>query len=226
MKRLTSFLGRSLRTRVWSVAAGAFVAVSSMAASSIAAVVTFNSSPDNSYFVNPINSEGFTFTDLTGEESLGTDNNLDDSSVDNGTIHLMDWSNSVPLSTMRMEATGGWLFGLSSFDFTSGYLDGSSIADQLSVTGYDTGDNVVAFAIFTNSDYSNLSFTNLNLSSSFHGLKYVIFEASGTYNRVGYDNFAIVPEPTSLAVFGIGMCIAGVNAARLRRSKKQQDAMV
>ncbi len=33
-----------------------------------------------------------------------------------------------------------------------------------------------------------------------------------------------VPEPSSLAVFGIGACVAGLGAARRRRREKQQAA--
>ncbi len=188
-----------------------------------AGIVTFDSSPDNSYWVTPITSEGFTFSDITGEGSLGTDDNLDDFSVNNGTIHLLDWVNVVNggmLSAMRMEATDGSLFSLFSFDFTSGYIDGSQIANQLSVTGYDTGNAIIANAIFTSSDYSHLSFTRLNVNSSFQGLQYVIFEATGLENRVGYDNFVVTPEPSFLTLFGIGACVAGLRAARRRRREK------
>ncbi|MFN7681135.1 MAG: PEP-CTERM sorting domain-containing protein, partial [Planctomyces sp.] len=33
-----------------------------------------------------------------------------------------------------------------------------------------------------------------------------------------------VPEPSSLALFGIGACIAGFGAARRLRREKQQEA--
>lgn len=224
MTQSSLVLGSVTLSRFLSVAAGALAAIFSLAAPGAAAVITFDSSPDDSYWVNPIFSGGFTFTDITGEGSLGTAMNLDGGSVNNGTVHLMDWYNDNGLSSkMRMESTGGSLFGLVSFDFTSGYLDGSSIADQLSVTGHDTSGGVVANAIFTRSDYSSVSFTTLTLDSSFREVKYVIFEATGGYNRVGYDNMSTVPEPTSLAVFGIGMCIAGGNATCLRRNRKNQD---
>lgn len=37
-------------------------------------------------------------------------------------------------------------------------------------------------------------------------------------------NSTAVPEPSSLALFGIGACVAGIGAARHRRREKQQDA--
>jgi hypothetical protein len=35
-----------------------------------------------------------------------------------------------------------------------------------------------------------------------------------------------VPEPSSLALFGIGACVAGLGAARRRRREKQQETTV
>jgi hypothetical protein len=37
---------------------------------------------------------------------------------------------------------------------------------------------------------------------------------------------AAVPEPSTIAVFGIGLCAFVVNVARRRRNAKQQGAMV
>lgn len=41
---------------------------------------------------------------------------------------------------------------------------------------------------------------------------------------LGQAAAATVPEPSSLALFGIGACVAGVGAARRRRREKQHDA--
>lgn len=193
-----------------------------------AGFVTFNLNPDNSYFVTPILSDGFTFSDLVATD-FGTAENLDSSSATNGTVHLMDWTTSGSLSAARMEATDSSLFSLSAFDFTSGYLDGSSEATLLTVTGYDSVSSVVATATFTPGDWSVLAFTTLSLPGSFQNLQFVTLEATGgSFNRNGYDNFVVnsaaVPEPSSLALIGIGACFAGVGAARRRRREKQQEA--
>jgi hypothetical protein len=54
---------------------------------------------------------------------------------------------------------------------------------------------------------------------------------SDTYASVndfilGQANVSAVPEPTSLALFGIGACVAGVGAARRQRRDKKQAATV
>ena len=193
------------------------------AAGANASVIDFNTNLDNSYWQTPIVSSDFVFTDVTGQGSLGTAKNLDGQSVDNGSVHLMDWVNSGTLSSVKMEQLGGVLFDLSMFDFTSGYLNGGSIASQLSVNGFDVGGNLIANSLFTVADYSHLSFTTLNLSQSFQGLSYVVFDALGSSNRVGYDNFVInetvpVPEPSALLVLGLGL--AGIGFAKKKKSHK------
>lgn len=52
-------------------------------------------------------------------------------------------------------------------------------------------------------------------------------ESLGSIGRVelSYKSSAsAVPEPSSLALFGIGACVAGIGAARRRRREKHQDA--
>lgn len=181
------------------------------------AVIDFNDNPDDSYWNTPVVSDGYTFSDTTGEGSLGTADNLDDTSVNNGTVHLMDWINGGSLSALRMEAIDGSLFSLSSFDFSSGYLNGSSIANQLVVTGFDALGNAIANALFSSADYSHLAFTTLNLSGGFSGLAYVTFEATGTNNRVGYDNFTVnVPEPSSLILLVLGLMSIAISRVKTR----------
>ena len=53
-----------------------------------------------------------------------------------------------------------------------------------------------------------------------------LFTDSGSIGRIelSYLTTSTVPEPSSLALFGIGACVSGIGAARRRRREKQQDA--
>ncbi len=52
--------------------------------------------------------------------------------------------------------------------------------------------------------------------------------STGAIGRVelSYSEISAVPEPSSLALFGIGACVAGLGAARRRRRENRQQATV
>ncbi len=182
-------------------------------------VITFDSNPDNLYWTSPVISDDFAFSDIAGNGSLGTASNLDGESVDNGTVHLMDWTNGGNVSFMRMNATDHSLFTLTAFDFTSGYLDGTNMAEVLFVRGFDTNGTMTGMQSFNASTFTFNAFTTLTLGDSFEDVSFVTFQALGTNNRLGYDNFVVnqavsVSEPATLAIL-----LAGVAGVSLRRRK-------
>lgn len=74
------------------------------------------------------------------------------------------------------------------------------------------GSNAVRFFGFQ----SDTAFTTLTF-------KGVLSDGFGVDN-VAFGSNATVPEPTSLAIFGIGACVAGIGAGRRRRHETQQEA--
>lgn len=76
---------------------------------------------------------------------------------------------------------------------------------------------------------STFGFETFILSPSFINL--TAFRLIDSNGQMAWDNIAVeqvsaVPEPSSLALFGIGACVAGLGAARRRRREKQQEATV
>ena len=108
--------------------------------------------------------------------------------------------------------------------------------------------NEAAFAMVTNTGTSTFtallngtaveSFsatTDTNTTSNYFGFTGISFDAirvdvGGSNSAMLLDNLqtaslAAIPEPTSLAVFAIGACVAGLGTARRRRREKQQVAI-
>lgn len=73
---------------------------------------------------------------------------------------------------------------------------------------------------------------SLTHASDFYGFEGIVFDELRIENasqlfqidNLQFANSAAVPEPSSLAMFGIGACVAGVGDARRRRREKQQEA--
>jgi hypothetical protein len=131
------------------------------------------------------------------------------------------------------------------FDFNNGAH--KTVFDPNGAGGFDQTDGVfvtnglgqlTAVPNFWYDDPANVSSTNstqtpnaiyLSLSSEIYFTDNYNF-AVGIPNAMGILNASdwtlssasAVPEPSSLAVFGIGMCVAGVRAARRRRLDQKQ----
>lgn len=83
--------------------------------------------------------------------------------------------------------------------------------------GYVSGTPISSTGTWLNTEFSDLGVTD---GDSFTWT----WDGGGTgkFLTVNVGNVAAVPEPSSLALFGIGACVAG--AARRRRRDKQQEA--
>ena len=71
---------------------------------------------------------------------------------------------------------------------------------------------------------TNSAFDRTKPISLLVGMNGQFEETSINSLSIGGPSITAVPEPSSLALFGIGACVAGVVAARRRRREKQQEA--
>lgn len=190
------------------------LAVSSFQAS--ATVIDFNNNGTQSYFVSSVTSNGFIATPVpAGDHNLGTSSDFDNTSFAvNGTVYLTTWSNSDTTTGVTFKDINNAVFSLQSFDFDNAYLISPfGFADNnrtatITVTGTYADDTTIA------QSFNNLenitSFTTLHLNDNFTGLQSITFTANGASNvRALYDNLVVnertVPEPTSLALLGLGL---------------------
>jgi hypothetical protein len=193
-----------------------------------AGIITFENLAGNQYFTEPHISGGFVFDDLNANSFGHGTSGIDNSSINNGTQMLWDWSNDSAPTITRMVRQGGGVFDLSAFDFASGYLpglgfNGNNSSPTLLVEGFYLG-NSVGSSLFTfGIDYSNTAISTLSVSIT--GADTVLFTGAGpSQPRNAFDNFVVdetvVPEPASVAIFGIG----ALGLAGFRRRKQKQTA--
>jgi len=172
------------------------------------------------HFTNSLTSEGFSFTDLYGLETLGVIENFDGNSATNGTQHLYYryWSPQ-PSQGFRMQALDAGLFSLLKFDFSSGFGRlGIHSVIELSIKGFNSLGALVAESNLIFDDFS-IDFKSLDLNRNFNSLSSVTCEMVGNSPIAHFDNLLIenvkVPEPPNLVLFGLVLLVIGT----LKRSK-------
>ncbi len=113
---------------------------------------------------------------------------------------------------------------------------GKNNPSEFDVTDFSLGVGVTGIAIvsssnwghgYTNGDGTNGFYSNSDLSltlGSAMNIPFVVGEIFSPRTWNGTIEYSVssgaVPEPTSLAIFGIGACVAGIGAARRRRREK------
>lgn len=119
--------------------------------------------------------------------------------------------------------------GAESQTITHIFLDQDPTRDDFgirtaSLLSYSPGETTSWSGAFTtNLDIDNFQIGTFKLVGSQTNGGGFLFAQPGDV-ELTFSQTSAVPEPSSLAVFGIGACVAGVGAARRRRREKQQGA--
>ena len=184
--------------------------------SSFAAVLEFNS-PEQ-WWIDNYSEDGFNVTRSFGD-GMGVLAGGDGYWNTTGSSHLMTWTNIGSTSGFTLTKGDGGNFSLSSFDYGNGYVAGNQRPTSILVTGISGGNTLTSTISITDAGIYSYSF-----SSDWANLTSVSFAANGSGNRSIFDNIVVdapsqnnVPEPASLALFGLGL--AGLSFASRRKRK-------
>jgi hypothetical protein len=202
------------------------IALSTQSASGAIVTVGFESQPVA--FYTTVSDSGFVFTNFDPEGTnsamvIGNPSFYGPPGPDNGTLR---WLGSVDSnSIISVQQSGGGSFSLLRFDLAEGHSERPLIwAESVVVTGYLSGGGTVSTSVvpdfIQDGPGGAADFQTFVLPASFTNLTKVEFAGAGpSLNYYTLDNIrfetAEVPEPASLALFGLGGL--GLVAAHRRR---------
>lgn len=129
----------------------------------------------------------------------------------NGSGRLITWTNVGSESGFEISMLNGDLFSLLGFEFGNAYTSGDNFVSYVTLTGLLSNGSTITTNFYT-AGTTTLSDDWLNLTS-------VKFIANGSDNRAYWDNIVVnsvsVPEPSTLAIFVIG--VIGLSSRRLKK---------
>ncbi|MDA9856660.1 PEP-CTERM sorting domain-containing protein [Rubripirellula sp.] len=186
-----------------------------------AGIITFesfaNAGTDYDSYASPFDVDGYRFTGngvgndylihQTGSTDFAGSTALAPFRDDTHTFQRIDGS---PFSLVSFDYAETYrVFGAGSVTFTGIFAGGGSINKVV------TNDGIFGFETATFAGFNNLS----SVSFSFGGSDDVRFQLDNIN-----VNVAAVPEPSSLAMFGIGAGVMGLVSIRRRRRERKQAA--
>lgn len=129
----------------------------------------------------------------------------------NGTQYLVD-GYGTGLGTTTITAVGGAAFSLNQFDIGLSYYAGTN--ENVTVVGNLVGGGSVSQTISLTDAFQTITLTGFNNLTS-------VIVPSLSFGYIAFDNIVYnanqVPEPASLAIFGLGL--AGLASLRRRKQK-------